>query len=192
MGNKLIKVASLVGLGYLMGNMSIIPRRSPYRSYPVDRSYPSYKSFFHGVVIDKLNYIFYGSYYGEPKHEPCKIPYSYRDFSNFKCEEQAKELRYNYADARSRELPHWLVTFETRSDAEKMMNYLLQDIEIYGNASIDAYLNYYTAVVGQKIVSSYTNNKYGWDATSKFHIEELWGSDKCKKYILSLDTPKEI
>lgn len=139
---NLLKGLGLVGIGYFLSNKYTLTKVHTYKPYNPNRI--SYSDYFHELVINKLDILFYG---GEV-HSKRKNKISYSSYKPLGLELDK-------------------ITFDTRTEAEEVLMFLDEMIEKYGKVTIADFKD----CCG--VTSNYTDNHYGWTSLEKAKVIRL-------------------
>ena len=133
-----LRTIGLIGVGYAINEYR---RTKPIR-YRTNYDIPSYSEYFHELIVNKLDILFYG---GEI-HARKKIPYR-----------TTKYYPVNYYKFFKNEMQVDNISFETRAEAEKVLDEMKEVLNEYGNVSI---ADYYDLVSHRSVLAS--DLTHGW------------------------------
>lgn len=140
-----LRTIGLIGVGYAINEYR---RTKPIR-YRTIFDIPSYSEYFHELIVNKLDILFYG---GEI-HRRKKIPYrttEYHPVNYSKYFENGMQVFENGMQVDN-------ISFETRAEAEKVLDEMKEVLNEYGNLSIE---DYYDLVNHRSVLPS--DRTHGW------------------------------
>lgn len=139
---NLLKGLGLVGIGYFLSNKYTLTKVHTYKPYNPNRI--SYSDYFHELVINKLDILFYG---GEVHSK------------------RRNKIIYSSYKPRALELDE--ITFDTRTEAEEVLMFLDEAIEKYGKVTIADFKD------RCGVTSNFTDNNYGWTSLEEAKVMRL-------------------
>lgn len=168
---SITSTVACIGIGYIVKDRldkKTTNSRPSYSVYPNrQNSHPSIKDYLSGVIVDKLNNLFYGNTIKTKKNKQTVYEHPYH----------SQRADY-YIPSRYREEiddPH----FSTHKEANDFVNKIRTSIERYGHYSFFDYLE-----DTNRKDKKYTDMQYGWEDIKQFEgsIWREYDDETCEEF----------